>query len=75
MTDEALAEDTLSPRQLEIVELVVGQSMVYKQVALALGISEHTVRTHVEEIGRRLGGTPRKVMARYYFTVMQELEE
>ena len=57
----------LSPRQEQIVELVVAHRMSYTEIAVCLGISVHTVRSHVGEIGRKLGGgSPQKAMAKHY---------
>lgn len=58
----------LSKREREIVVLVVEQSMTYAEVGEELGISHHTVRSYAEVIGRKLGGSPRRAMARYYWT-------
>lgn len=50
-------EDTgepLSPRELDIARHV-GRGLSSKQIGATLGISEHTVRKHRENIGRKLG--------------------
>ena len=59
----------LSPRMEEILELVGGRGMTYREAADELGISEHTVRSHVEEIARRLDSQlkPRNAMVRCWF--------
>ncbi len=59
----------LSPRMEEIVELVGGRGKSYRETSEELGISEHTVRTYVEEIARRLDSElkPRDAMVRYWF--------
>ena len=59
----------LSPRMEEILELVGGRGMTYGEAADELGISEHTVRSYVEEIARRIGSElkPRDAMVRYWF--------
>ena len=44
----------LTDRQIEIVRLVA-TGMAYKQVALRLGISERTVRGHMDDIHKRTG--------------------
>jgi DNA-binding NarL/FixJ family response regulator len=44
----------LSPREREVLALV-GRSMANKQIARALGITEHTVKVHLTSIFRRLG--------------------
>lgn len=51
------------------MELVVAHCMSYAEVGRELGVSVHTVRSHVEDIYRRLGcdgGSPRKAMARHF---------
>ena len=55
LTDEerSLAEQELSPRQLEIVKLhLAGRSM--RQIALALGISPSTVTSHLWRAKQKL---------------------
>ncbi len=43
----------LTPRQTEVLQLVA-QGLPYKEVANALGLSEHTVKYHMGEILQRL---------------------
>lgn len=50
----AALEFNLTDRQIEIVRLVA-TGMQYKHVAIQLGISERTVRTHMDEIYKRTG--------------------
>ncbi|WP_438023457.1 response regulator transcription factor [Sorangium sp. So ce233] len=45
----------LTPRQREVVELLVGTGLSYKQIADRLARSEGTVRTHTERIYRAFG--------------------
>lgn len=45
--------DGLTPRQLEIAHLVA-QGWIYKHIAQRLGISEKTVKHHIEDIAERL---------------------
>jgi len=52
MPDEPSA---LTPRQQEVAELVA-EGLSRKRIALALGISESSVKRHVENIAVRLGG-------------------
>lgn len=40
---------SFGPRQAEILELV-GQGLADKEIARTLGISRHTVRTHLERL-------------------------
>ncbi|WP_438014778.1 LuxR C-terminal-related transcriptional regulator [Sorangium sp. So ce315] len=42
----------LTPRQREVVELLVGTGLSYKQIAARLARSEGTIRTHTERIYR-----------------------
>lgn len=56
---------SLSPRQREIAVLVVLHRLTYREIADELGISYHTVLSHVEAIPRIDGETPQKAMARY----------
>ncbi len=58
----------LSPRMEEILALVGGRGLTYGEAADEIGISEHTVRSYVEEIARRLGSElkPRDAMVRYW---------
>lgn len=44
----------LTPREVEIVRMI-STGMLYKQVAIKLGISERTVRGHLLNIYRRTG--------------------
>lgn len=54
----ALRELGLTQRQADVLRLV-WEGAPNSQIALALSISEHTVRHHLEEIYRRLGVTSR----------------
>ena len=54
---EPLAEP-LSDRELEVLELIV-EGLSNKLIAHRLGISEHTVKTHVASILSKLGTTSR----------------
>ena len=46
--------EPLTPRELEIAQ-AVGRGLASKRIAHDLGISEHTVRKHRENIARKLG--------------------
>jgi DNA-binding CsgD family transcriptional regulator len=48
----------LTPREREILDLVA-QGKANKEIALALGISERTARTHVSHVLRKLGVSSR----------------
>jgi len=52
----------LTPRELDVVALV-GRGKANKEVAVALGISERTARTHVSNILRKLSLSSRTQMA------------
>jgi DNA-binding NarL/FixJ family response regulator len=51
---DAEPAEALTPREADIA-LRVGRGLSSKQVGAELGISEHTVRKHRENIGRKLG--------------------
>ena len=55
--------ETLTPRQKEILRLV-SQQYQTKEIARTLNISERTVKTHTEEIRRRLGVSASRDAAR-----------
>lgn len=55
--DEELVE-ALTPRESEVMELLA-QGLANKQIALALDISEHTVKFHISAIYRKMGVTNR----------------
>lgn len=57
-----VAELLLSPRQAEVVGLVM-QSKTDKQIATALGIAKRTVRTHLDESKSRLDAIDRVGLA------------
>ncbi len=50
----ALRDLGLTPRQADVLQLL-SQGATNAEIALALTVSEHTVRHHLEEIYRRLG--------------------
>lgn len=56
--DEAPATTPLSKREKEILQLVANGSTT-KEVARDLGISPHTVKTHLERIFEKLGANDR----------------
>jgi RNA polymerase sigma factor (sigma-70 family) len=45
----------LTPRQRDVAALLVGTGLSYKEIAVRLGCSEGTMRTHTEKIYRALG--------------------
>jgi len=51
-------DDPLTTRELEVLQSLA-QGLANKQIALALGISEHTVKFHVSAIYAKLGVTNR----------------
>lgn len=59
---DALA--ALTPRQRQIAFLLARHGMAYKEIALALGVSEGTVRKHAERIYRLMGVHSRAELAR-----------
>lgn len=63
--DPVVVSPPLTLREQEIVELVrLGR--VNKQIAGELGISEHTVSTHLRRIFRKLGVDTRAAMVHAY---------
>jgi DNA-binding NarL/FixJ family response regulator len=53
--DRADQEDVnLTPREQDVLDLL-GQGMTNRLISRALGISEHTVRAHLQSIFRKLG--------------------
>lgn len=57
LTSEGLAEE-LTPRELEVLQLLA-QGLSNKAIAYQLGISEHTVKFHVNAIMNKLGAQSR----------------
>lgn len=58
LTEEDELIDPLTPRETEVLELLA-QGLANKQIALALDISEHTVKFHISAVYRKLGVTNR----------------
>jgi DNA-binding NarL/FixJ family response regulator len=56
--DEPLERGPLTERELEVIGLLA-KGLANKQIALALGISEHTVKFHVSSIYTKLNVTSR----------------
>jgi DNA-binding NarL/FixJ family response regulator len=56
--DVALLVEPLTSREIEVLQLLA-QGLANKQIAAALGISEHTVKFHVSSIYTRLGAASR----------------
>jgi DNA-binding NarL/FixJ family response regulator len=54
----ALESETLTNRELEVLQ-GLSYGLANKQIGLALGISEHTVKFHVSSIYTKLGATNR----------------
>lgn len=57
-TDEDTLVETLTDRESEVLELLA-QGLANKQIALELGISEHTIKFHISSIYTKLGVTNR----------------
>lgn len=53
-TSAAADEPDLSPRELEVLQLVA-EGLANKQIARRLGIAERTVKAHVGSVFRRIG--------------------
>ncbi len=56
-SDESLVEP-LTAREMEVIQLMA-QGLANKQIALALGISEHTVKFHLSSLYAKLNSTSR----------------
>jgi two-component system, NarL family, response regulator LiaR len=56
--------ETLTPRETDVLRLL-GKGLANKRIALELGISERTVKTHVSSIFTKLGVTDRTQAALY----------
>ena len=61
--DELDGEETLTPRELEVLELLA-QGLPNKAIAARLGISDQTVKFHVAAICGKLGAANRTDAAR-----------
>lgn len=58
-TDDLLPDDaTLTQREIEVLQ-GLAQGLANKQIGLALGISEHTVKFHITSIYTKLGAVNR----------------
>ena len=55
--DESLVEP-LTAREMEVIQLMA-QGLANKQIALALGVSEHTVKFHLSSLYAKLNSTGR----------------
>lgn len=62
----------LSPRQAEIVTLVGRDGLSYAEVADSLGISHHTVRSHVRRLSDQgcFDRSPREALVDLYHRVV-----
>jgi len=63
-TPTPTAQEALSPRETEVLELVA-EGLANKEIAAALSISENTVKTHVRHILDKLGLRSRTEAATY----------
>ncbi len=55
----AAPAETLSPREVELLRCVAG-GLLYKEIGERLGISRHTVHTHIKNIYGKLHATGRR---------------
>jgi DNA-binding NarL/FixJ family response regulator len=55
---DGAGDHVLTPREREILTLL-GEGLVNKEIAVQLGISEHTVKTHLAAIYEKLGASNR----------------
>jgi DNA-binding NarL/FixJ family response regulator len=58
------APDRLTPREREVLALI-GRGYANKRIALELGLSEKTIKTHVSHVLSKLGVTDRTAAALY----------
>jgi DNA-binding CsgD family transcriptional regulator len=56
--DETLAVESLTPREIEVLELVA-EGLPNKAVAARLGISDQTVKFHLTSLSGKLGASNR----------------
>jgi two-component system nitrate/nitrite response regulator NarL len=56
--DADQAGETLTGREIEVLQLTA-QGLANKQIAVALGISEHTIKFHLSSLYAKLGATSR----------------
>lgn len=56
--------DPLTGREVEVLQLIA-QGMANKQIAVALGISEHTVKFHLSSLYSKLGAASRTEAIRF----------
>jgi DNA-binding NarL/FixJ family response regulator len=56
--DEELVAETLTPREIDVLELVA-EGLPNKAIAARLGISDQTVKFHVASIAGKLGAANR----------------
>jgi DNA-binding NarL/FixJ family response regulator len=61
--DERASRPNLSPREVQVTELI-SRGMRNKEIAAALGISEETVQVHVKKILSKLGVQDRTAVVR-----------
>jgi DNA-binding NarL/FixJ family response regulator len=64
MAAPAAAEDTLTPRELDIIFLL-GAGLGNKEIARRLGVAVTTVRTHLNSVYDKLGSASRVELALY----------
>jgi DNA-binding NarL/FixJ family response regulator len=56
--DDALVPETLTPREVEVLELLA-EGLANKAIAERLGISDQTVKFHIASIAGKLGAANR----------------
>jgi len=71
--DAICARAGLSPREVEIVKLVF-DDLKESAIADALGVSPHTVHTHLERLYRKLGISGRCAAVVRVFAVFRDLQ-
>lgn len=69
-----MASDELSPREIEVIELVL-EGYTNKQIAQRLGVGFETVKTHISHICSKLGARNRAHAASLYRQELQGSDE
>jgi DNA-binding NarL/FixJ family response regulator len=72
MTTSTAQRTPLSPRELEVLELVA-DGRPNKAIAAHLGLSEYTVKRHVQNILRKIGARSRWEASASYLAQRQEV--
>jgi NarL family two-component system response regulator LiaR len=66
LASQPAPDERLTPRELEVLALI-GRGYANKRIALELGLSEKTIKTHVSHVLSKLGVTDRTAAALHAF--------